>query len=282
MKHSPWFEPQRFQSSDYIPSNSDLNVKRAVESGNPSLHWHDYCEIELVTKGRMIHSLNGVSSEICEGGLYFLTPADFHEIHVIETVELYNISFKDILIPTIYLNTFMGSHNGIVINLTGENFDYMSLLMQKLYDAYYSNYKYKDHYIKTLLNSIFSEIAYNCTDYCDSGLDTLSDPIRRVLMFLHCNFRENPSLSEAAMVAGLSENYFCEIFHKTTGQKYNRYLNDLKLKYAYNLIISSKASITDICFASGYDSLSHFQKEFKMKYLCSSRELRRRQNNKLV
>ena len=73
----------------------------------------------------------------------------------------------------------------------------------------------------------------------------------------------------------LSENYFCDLFHKVMGQKYNRYLNDLKLKYAYNLVVSSDASVTDICFASGFESLSHFQKEFRTRYGCCARDLRK-------
>lgn len=268
-------EPNRLNLSDYTALDPDFTVKHSVVDQNTSVHWHDYCEIEFVVGGRAKHVLNGIESEIGAGAFYFLTPADFHEFTVLEPVELFNISFNDSLIPAEYLHIAVASQNSAFTVLKGAKKEYMRHLMARLEEEYRSFGKYKESCIKGLLSCIFTEIAYSCIHEDTAKTDITADPIRKVLLYLHCNFRENPSLSKAAKTANLSENYFCDLFHKVMGQKYNRYLNDLKLKYAYNLVVSSDASVTDICFASGFESLSHFQKEFRTRYGCCARDLRK-------
>ncbi len=276
MRRSNWSAPQRFTYKNYIFSNLDISIEKVYENGHPQLHWHEYCEIEVIVKGKMIHRINGISRVIGAGSFYFLSPADFHEIEVIEPVELFNISFRESLIPSEYLSYFMEINHGIEIIPSEKNFEYIKVIVERLYEEFHSDHQHKTTYIQNLMNCIFTEIVYNSNTDENTGSEDMPEPIRRALMYMHCNFRDNPSLHTVASASGFSDNYFSELFHKYTGKKFNRYLNNLKLQYARNLIYSSNASITDICFSSGFDSMAHFQHEFKAKYHCSSSELRKR------
>ena len=275
MKQSNWSEPERFTYKNYILSNLNLSVEKVYENGHPQLHWHEYCEIEVNVKGKMIHHINGISRVIGAGCLYFLSPADFHEVEVIEPLEMYNISFGESLIPSEYLSYFIEINHGVEIIPSEKDFEYLKVIIERLYEEFHSEHRLKATYIQNLMNCIFTEIVYNSSTNEGAISEDMPEPIRRALMYLHCNFKDNPSLHTVAAASGFSDNYFCELFHKYTGKKFNRYLNNLKLQYAYNLIFSSNASITDICFSSGFDSMSHFQHEFKAKYKCSSSELRK-------
>ncbi len=277
MKQNSWVEPERYLADDTAFSKLGLNVcKRTVDQAS-ALHWHEYCEIELILKGKMIHHLNNKSSVIEAGNLYFLTPSDFHKIEPIEPIEIINISFKESLIPIEFLAVFMGKQRAANTLLPPDTFQFLRAITEKLYEEFHQDRAYRTCYLKSLLNCLFSEISYASPSAEESETNHLPDPIRRALMYIYCNFRENPSLHTVASTVGLCDNYFCETFHKATGQKFNRFLNNLKLQHAYDILVNSEKPITEICFSSGFDSMTHFQREFKAKYHRSPSEMRKQQ-----
>jgi len=96
-----------------------------------------------------------------------------------------------------------------------------------------------------------------------------ADPGRKVgraLTYLHHHFREPLTLAQVAGQAHLSPHYFSECFHAATGLPFQGYLRELRLRFAYSLLAVSDASITDLCLASGFSSLSNFERAFKARY----------------
>ena len=83
---------------------------------------------------------------------------------------------------------------------------------------------------------------------------------------MQLHFKENPTLAEVASYSGFNPNYFSQKFKETVGKTYIDYLVDLKVSYAKKLLMSSNMSITDICFSSGFTSISNFMRVFKNKY----------------
>jgi AraC-like DNA-binding protein len=95
-----------------------------------------------------------------------------------------------------------------------------------------------------------------------------------VRIYIHHHFREPLTLAQAAYQADLSPHYFSECFHAATGVPFQRYLRDLRLRFAHSLMVVSDASITDLCLASGFSSLSNFERAFKAYYGLSPRAYR--------
>jgi AraC-like DNA-binding protein len=100
--------------------------------------------------------------------------------------------------------------------------------------------------------------------------------IRRALTYLHHHFRDPVTLAEVACQAHLSPHYFSSCFHEATGASFQRYLCDLRLRFARSLLAVSSASVTDLCLASGFSTLSNFERAFKTCYGCSPRVFRAR------
>lgn len=277
MRKNYWQELEIYSTNDEF-SKIGLNVTEKVFSIPTAQHWHEYCEIELILEGKMIHHLNNSSSIVEAGNIYLLTPADFHKIEPLEPIRLMNIAFKESLIPTEFLNVFMGKRQAINIQLSQDTFEYLTVITEKLLKEFRRERIHRTCYIKSLLNCLFAEISYAYPVSNEINTDHMSDPIRRALMYIYCNFRDNPSLHNVAEVSGLCDNYFSETFHKATGEKFNRFLNNVKLQYAYDMLINTDNPITEICFSSGFNSMTHFQREFKAKYLFSPFEVRKHKN----
>ena len=81
--------------------------------------------------------------------------------------------------------------------------------------------------------------------------------------YLHGSFGEEISLDGLAQVAGLSPNYFLHAFKQTTGQTPHRYLTELRIAKACELLQNPHRSIVDISLAVGFSSQSHFTTVFR-------------------
>lgn len=56
---------------------------------------------------------------------------------------------------------------------------------------------------------------------------------------------------------------FCRYFKKTTGKTFTQFVNEFRIVHATKLLAESASSITEICFESGFNNFSHFNKSFK-------------------
>jgi transcriptional regulator GlxA family with amidase domain len=119
--------------------------------------------------------------------------------------------------------------------------------------------------------------AVRSTGARESAVSRPADPrqkIGRALTYIHHHFREPLTLAQAACQARLSPHYFSECFHAATGVPFQRYLSGLRLRFACSLLAVSDAAITDLCLASGFSSLSNFERAFKARYGRSPRAYR--------
>ncbi len=56
---------------------------------------------------------------------------------------------------------------------------------------------------------------------------------------------------------------FCRYFRKTSGKTFIQFVNEYRLVHAAKLLHEKQISITDVCFESGFNNFSHFNKQFK-------------------
>lgn len=87
--------------------------------------------------------------------------------------------------------------------------------------------------------------------------------LRRALELLEANLAETPSLDQLARHAGLSPTHFCRAFKRTVGVPPHRYLIDLRVKRARELMADRRLSLTEIALACGFGSSSQFSTAFK-------------------
>ena len=56
---------------------------------------------------------------------------------------------------------------------------------------------------------------------------------------------------------------FCRYFKKVTGKTFTQFVNEFRIVHATKLLAENPTNITDICFESGFNNFSHFNKLFK-------------------
>jgi AraC family transcriptional regulator len=94
--------------------------------------------------------------------------------------------------------------------------------------------------------------------------EKLADPrLRKVIDYLHGSFGEEISLDALAQVASLSPNYFLHAFKQTMGKTPHRYLTELRISKACELLQNPHRSIVEISLAVGFSSQSHLTTVFR-------------------
>ena len=87
--------------------------------------------------------------------------------------------------------------------------------------------------------------------------------IQKITFYTHSNFRQELSLDVLSKEFSVSRNHLGATFKKWFGMPYNEYLNNIRLKYACNLLTSTDLSVKEIAFESGYHSVEYFLFKFK-------------------
>ena len=100
------------------------------------------------------------------------------------------------------------------------------------------------------------------------GFSLLSDVkdnnrINEVFNYVKNHFKEEIPLEEMASITNLTIPSFCRYFKKITHKTFTQFVNEYRLVHASRLLAEQPMSITQVCYESGFNNFSHFNKKFK-------------------
>ena len=128
-----------------------------------------------------------------------------------------------------------------------------------------------DNYDRLLeLISILKEMAHS-TEYEILNAQTVtievqqkdSGRINTIFDYVHENFKETITLEEIAGEVSMTVPAFCRYFKKHSNKTFTRFVNELRVVQACKLLSETTLPITEICFESGFNNFSNFNKIFK-------------------
>lgn len=242
-------------------------------SGDISLHWHDIHEFDIVLNGTGETVCNNIHLPLYKGMISLLSPKDHHEYHNCDNVQILNVQFREDGISCDILHSIMTQQNRVIYvdeTLLNNMISLVELLNENNVGSFYTTYQ------KKLLECMILTFLSCCSNNEIGVLATT--PIQNAVMYINNHFRENPKMSDVASMFFLCDSYFCRLFKRTTGKSYKSYIKGLKLEHSMSLLCSTSLSITEIATHCGYDTISHFNREFKSLYGMPPSYFRKRKN----
>lgn len=108
----------------------------------------------------------------------------------------------------------------------------------------------------------------NCQALCSEGLSNNfksneKERMARIISYLTENFEKKIDLGEVSSIAHMTPNAFCRYFKKRTRKSFTQYLNEIRIRHACNLLIEGRTQIANICYQSGFNTLTNFNRQFK-------------------
>lgn len=118
----------------------------------------------------------------------------------------------------------------------------------------------------SILEDLATSTEYNILNVEGMVLEiNRQDNIRmdKIYHYVRDHFQEPITLEEISHEVSMTVPSFCRYFKKITGKTFTRFVNEYRLVHASKLLAEKSTSITDICFESGFNNFSHFNKLFK-------------------
>ena len=85
-----------------------------------------------------------------------------------------------------------------------------------------------------------------------------------VIDFITQNYSENIRLEDLASLIHMTTNSFCRYFKENTGNTAFNFIREFRINKACQLLINSDQKISQICYSTGFNSVSTFNRIFKM------------------
>lgn len=95
-----------------------------------------------------------------------------------------------------------------------------------------------------------------------------------VLTYININYQKELSVKELSEKSGYSQSRFSHLFSEITGTTPIKYQNDIRLKTASEMLLSTNETITEIALSCGFSDPLYFSRLFKRKYNVSPTEYR--------
>ena len=254
-------------------------------------HYHDNYEISFITEGSGKRIVADSIEEFQPGDLVFigrnlphvwiadkdtLTPSS-------RTLEMVFLQFTDKIIDSQLMNlpefknivkALASSQRGI--HIFGQTLNEVSELMLQM--PYMKSFDRMLHFFKILdiIGRSDSLIHLASKEYLKSRFTTGNKRIALIHDYLMKNYQGDVNLSSLASQVNMAEGSLCRFFKMNMGLTIFEYLNKIKVEFACNLLMDGDLSITEVCFDSGFNNLSHFNKQFKKTTGATPSEYRRK------
>ncbi len=127
--------------------------------------------------------------------------------------------------------------------------------------------------LQTLAGS--SSLHYLCEQEiaCDLN-DVEKKRINRVYDYVQNHYQQQITLADIASEVNMSEKYFSRFFSNTVKKPFFEFLNEYKINQACKLLIETDKQVSEICYASGFESLPFFYRQFKKFKKCQPKTYR--------
>ncbi len=86
--------------------------------------------------------------------------------------------------------------------------------------------------------------------------------MRRIVRYVQDNYAEDLSLDDICARFFISKSHLCREFKAYTGSTFVEYVNSIRILHAQRLFLESKQNISEIAKATGFSSLTHFERVF--------------------
>jgi AraC-like DNA-binding protein len=264
-----------------ISANSDESFSIGIFQDNldkSTWHYHDNYEICFITEGTGKRIVADSILEFQPGDLVFLGPnlphvwiADKDVITISNrSLEMVYLQFKtDVLTSKILsipefryvVKALEASERGIQV--MDKTLDLVSEIMLQLpytkgFDRMIGLFN-----ILNIIGESHSNVQLASKEYLKGRFSSTDNRISEIHNYLMQHYKEEINLNNLANLVHMAPGSLCRFFKSNMELTLFEYLNKIKIEFACKLLMDKNISVLDVCFDSGFNNLSHFNKQFK-------------------
>ena len=117
--------------------------------------------------------------------------------------------------------------------------------------------------VTNLLVVFADHLAMRSNQFAVQSANVNPPNVVRAKLYINEHFAEPLSLGRVSNAVNSSHHYFCKQFRKSTGLCFTEFVSRTRVEKARNLLLNPNLRVSEIGFAVGFRSLSHFNRMFK-------------------
>jgi len=90
------------------------------------------------------------------------------------------------------------------------------------------------------------------------------DRIKRIFEYTFNHYDEKITIDKLASLINMTRQSFCRYFKSKTNKTYVNFLMEVRVGHACRMLVEDEKNVGEICYACGYNTISHFNHQFKL------------------
>lgn len=261
----------------------NYKINGPIRSFSP--HWHEETEIIIIIEGEMLVEIGNESKTVKAGDIIIANPNEIHtgfsgengaRYYVMQTN--FNLISNGGYTSKKYIEPITKHQVGFKHFITNpEIFNSFKFV----YETIDSN-KSENTLLKYGLINYMVALLYENDCIVKRKPYNINNSIKEVADYIDNNYTQNISVKNISDKFGYSEAYFCRFFKKHLGITPSKYINNLRLLKAENLLLNSDKSVAQIASDCGFADIFYFSAVFKKQYGISPTKFKENRNIYLV
>ncbi len=255
----------------YVEENHSFAC-RTYRTPNFETNWHKHDEVEIIviTEGQGTVMIGEYVGEYKVGDVFFIAgnlPHWFRKNNSKTIGSAVVAQFKQEILGNEFLaNPEMRTINSLLSKDEGYKLEkrIKSIITEKLRLLQDVKAYKRLELLLDILHNISTTKQYKMLSQNFSSHSKHINPaIETIIDYSFKNYLEPITLIEVAAIVKMSIPTFCRFFKKNIKKTYFEFLQELRINHACKLLKDANKPIIEICYQSGYNSWSHFSKQFK-------------------
>lgn len=253
------------------------------------LHHHTEIELNFVENYNGLRRVIGDSVETCQQGCELILigpqlehcweegpdfqPVDTHEITIQFSPKLFEGSVYTNEHFHSFVQMLMNCRQGICFG--PKAITHVRPILDELAQMPPGFYRYQQ-LLKLLYELSLQDDYRLLATESFSRNETISDNqrIERVMEYIRGNYKNVIRLSTLAAIAYMSPTAFSHFFRLRTHKSVSDFILDERIGYATRLLVDTNQSVQEICYDSGFQNISNFNRQFLKRRGCTPGQYR--------
>ena len=243
------------------------------------MHWHKEIELLLI--------LDGEAKIIVSDNVYMCKENDLLAININEPHSIF--SQQGVVMLALHLQENQ-KYSGFKYEVNSvrhpeNNYDDIKSIMARMIKLHSEAAPNSELLIESLIlklrYELLSRYSYEVSEEEQRSVKYYSK-LEEVIEYIQDHYHKNITLKDTADKFYYSNSYLSRLFEKTMGITFKKYIDNLRLSDAVNLLLSTDKSIEEIASECGFSNTRSFVSLHKEEYGCLPTEHRKKQVNSAI
>lgn len=270
-KHMSWYLPQD------VTVDFSIYEKTSGAASFFPLHSHEYYEMEFVTDGEMINTVNGMATPMARGDLFLLSVGDSHRLDIHSPRAcIRKLNFRSDAFSPDMTEVLAASPLPLSRHYDGEEFYALAADFARVARAAHAasgENALSRVALRVAAEALLCRVLKNIPS--SGPLPRLPQAVREGMRYIRAHLSEPLRLPELAARFCLSPGHFSHVFRAHTSLSPQAYLRECRMQAARDLLLHTDLPVAQVAGRVGYTSPSLFYRHMEKCYGAKPLSLRR-------